>query len=164
MTDQQQRKGKLRPDEAAAWRGMLRVQAHVVGRQNEAVQRQSGLTITEWEVLRALEGAPERRRRIGELTDLVLLTQAGVTRLVSRLEDRGLVERVPHPHDRRGTVVGLTGAGRAAFARARPQDVLAYLFLDRLTPEQLRRLADTWEAVLPGAATLDDDTWAQRRR
>jgi DNA-binding MarR family transcriptional regulator len=41
-----------------------------------------------------------------------------VTLMVDDLEERGLVQRIPHPEDRRAKLVELTAAGRAAAARA----------------------------------------------
>ena len=45
--------------------------------------------------------APDHRLRMSELARSVLLSQSGVTRLVDRLEARGLVVREPCPEDRR---------------------------------------------------------------
>jgi DNA-binding MarR family transcriptional regulator len=47
------------------------------------------------------------------LCDDVLLTQAGISRLVDRLEGRGLVERRPDPDDARATRILLTEKGAA---------------------------------------------------
>lgn len=151
-------------DEVAVWRGLLRVHAHVVAQQNADLEHRLGLSVTEWEVLYALASAPDGRRRIGDIAGIVLLTSGGVTRLVSRLEQRALVERVACSDDRRGTSVALTPAGRDAFHAARPVDVLRELFLDRLSDEQRAQLRAAWETVLPGSTTVDDATWAARRR
>jgi DNA-binding MarR family transcriptional regulator len=154
------------------WRGLLRVHAHVIAVQNAELERQHGLSVTEWEVLLALhEAARERTRgsddvpglRIGDIAGRVLLTSGGVTRLVTRLEARGLLERVSCPTDRRGTSVRLTDEGRRVFRATRPRDVLRTELLDRLSEQQQEQLVAAWEAALPGSATLDDATWATRR-
>ena len=147
-----------------AWRGLLRVHAHVVARQNAELEQRLGLSVTEWEVLFALASAPGGQRRIGDIAGIVLLTQGGVTRLVNRLETRGLLRRTPCSDDKRATLVQLTDTGKDHYTRARPTDLLPELFFDKLTTEQLTHLTTAWEAVLPGAATLDDDTWARRTR
>src|SRR5262249_42518294 len=64
----------------------------------------------EYGVLYALSAAPEGLR-ITELLDDVLLTQPGMSRLIARLEARGLVERADDPDDRRACRVRLTEAG-----------------------------------------------------
>ena len=79
----------------------------------EAVLREHGLGIGEFDVLAAL-------RRAGEpyamppsaLARLVMLTAAGMTNRVDRLVAAGLVEREPDPDDRRSVVVRLTAEGR----------------------------------------------------
>ena len=53
-----------------------------------------------------------------ELTATMMISSGGVTQRVDRLEQRGLVERTPSPHDRRSTVVGLTPAGRRLIDKA----------------------------------------------
>jgi DNA-binding MarR family transcriptional regulator len=46
-----------------------------------------------------------------ELSCVLGVTPRAVTALVDGLEGSGLIERAPHPHDRRATVVALTGLG-----------------------------------------------------
>ncbi len=74
-----------------------------------------GLTAARAEVLLALqERGPMVQRR---LSDSLRCTPRNVTGLVDGLEAQGLVERGPHPTDRRATVVSLTKRGEAAAAR-----------------------------------------------
>ena len=98
-----------------------------------------------------------------EAAGRVLLTSGGVTRLVTRLEGRGLLERVSCPTDRRGTSVRLTDEGQRVFRSTRPRDVMRTELLDRLSEQQQEQLVAAWEAALPGSATLDDAAWARRR-
>ncbi len=147
----------------AVWRGLLRVHAHVVGLQNADLEDRLGLSVTEWEVLHALATAPGGQRRVRDIAGTVLLTTGGVTRLVSRLEQRGLLTRTPCADDRRGTALALTPAGEETYRRASPGRIVQDLVLDRLTEEQQQHLVDAWEAVLPGAAVLDDPAWSRRR-
>ena len=55
-----------------------------------------------------------------EVSRSLLLSKSGVTRLVDRLEQRGLVERAPCPEDRRVVYTTLTERGRQAFDEADP--------------------------------------------
>ena len=64
-----------------------------------------------YDVLLTLAQAPERRLRMAQLADRVLLSRSGLTRLVDRLEREGLVRREPSPDDARGTYTVLTAAG-----------------------------------------------------
>jgi len=68
-----------------------------------------GLTFVEYTVLRVLE---EGRMAPSRLAEYVVRTTGGMTKIVDRLERRGLVERVPDPDDRRGVLVQLTVEGR----------------------------------------------------
>ena len=67
-------------------------------------------------MLYALSTAPDGLR-ITELGDDVLLTQPGMSRLIARLEARGLVERADDPHDARACRIRLTPAGIRAQRR-----------------------------------------------
>jgi DNA-binding MarR family transcriptional regulator len=70
-----------------------------------------GLTLAAYDVLVQLAEAPERRLRMTELADAVLLSRSGITRLVDRLERSGLVERAPVAEDGRGVAATLTESG-----------------------------------------------------
>jgi len=64
-------------------------------------------------VLYALSAAPNGVR-ITELRSDVLLTQPGISRLITRLEAAGLVERLDDPDDGRACRIRLTEAGARA--------------------------------------------------
>ena len=104
----------------------------------------------EFDVLSALRraGAPYELSP-GQLVQQTLVTSGTMTNRVDRLERRGLVERSPDPHDRRGVIVQLTESGKrtvdAAMADllARERDLLAEL------PERQRaQLADLLRRLL----------------
>ena len=63
-------------------------------------------------MLFTLSRCPSGWLRLNELNDNVLLSQSSLSRLVERLEKRGLVERMPAPDDGRGVLIRLTEAGR----------------------------------------------------
>ncbi|SED96849.1 DNA-binding transcriptional regulator, MarR family [Arthrobacter alpinus] len=65
----------------------------------------------EYDVLFSLSKCPTGWLRLNELNDNVLLTQPSISRMVDRLEDRGLIQRKTVEEDRRGVLVGLTEAG-----------------------------------------------------
>ena len=67
----------------------------------------------EFDVLAALRraGAPYQLSP-GQLLRETMVTSGTMTNRVDRLADRGLVDRLPDPHDRRGVLVRLTGSGR----------------------------------------------------
>ena len=95
-----------------AWEALLRAQT-TIARELTAGDVWGDLVPREYGVLYALSRAPNGLR-ITEMGEDVLLTQAGMSRLIARLEARGLVERADDPHDARACRIRLTSAGVAA--------------------------------------------------
>jgi DNA-binding MarR family transcriptional regulator len=98
-----------------AWEAFFRAQSTVI-LELGARDAWEDLVPREYGVLYALSAAPEGLR-ITELGEDVLLTQPGMSRLVARLEARGLVQRVDDPDDARACRIRLTPAGVAAQRR-----------------------------------------------
>jgi DNA-binding MarR family transcriptional regulator len=74
------------------------------------------LTEGEWKALGHLQLAgPPYRRPVGKLAKRAELSSGAMTNRLDRLEEAGLVRRVPDPDDRRGVLVELTDAGRKAW-------------------------------------------------
>ena len=131
-----------------AWEALFRAQSTIV-QELTARDAWEDLVPREYGVLYALSSAPEGLR-ITELGEDVLLTQPGMSRLVARLEARGLVDRIGDPGDARASRIRLTPAGAATQQRigrthARHVAEAMTRYLDRPELEQLldlcRRLA-----------------------
>jgi DNA-binding MarR family transcriptional regulator len=105
-------------DVPAAWIRFLRAYAELTARMDRRLVAEHGLSLREYEVLLALESAPDGRLRRVDLAARVLLTQSGVTRLLDKLERDGLVAKVPGTEDRRVSYAELTADGRRRFAAA----------------------------------------------
>ncbi len=73
----------------------------------------SDLTVGEFDVLATLRrsGAPFQQTPT-QLFKSIMLSSGAMTNRLDRLEERGLIERMPDPADRRGTLILLTEAGR----------------------------------------------------
>jgi DNA-binding MarR family transcriptional regulator len=134
----------------AAWSTFLRAHARVVRELERELQAEQGLALTDYDVLVQLASADERRLRMSELADRLLLSRSGATRLVDRLVADGLVERTTCETDRRGQWAALTDAGRARLRRAAPIHLrgVAAHFTDRLTDDDLAALERTLDRVL----------------
>jgi DNA-binding MarR family transcriptional regulator len=139
--------------ELAAWRGFLRVHSALAKQLDAELEAAHGLPLSSYEVLITLDASPERRLRMAELADRVLLSRSGMTRLVDRLQKGGLVRRDACGGDARGSYACLTQAGRELIAEVRPKHLAGVRerFLDHLADEDLARLADVWERLVPGA-------------
>ena len=109
-----------------------------------------GLPLSSYEVLLFLDNAPEGQLRMAQLADSVLLSRSGLTRLVDRLEEGGLVRRETCPSDLRGFNAVLTDAGRAALVEARVTHLTGVrrLFLDRFSVEEQRELGAYFDRIL----------------
>ena len=146
---------RLSPRELAAWRGFLRVHSGIVRELNTELELRHALPLAHYEVLFHLEGAPCGRLTMSELAQSVLLSQSGVTRLVDRLVQSGLVVRVGCSEDRRVMYARLTEAGCAALCEARPTLIegVRRRFLVHFDDAELDVLADAWERLRPGATS-----------
>ena len=80
-------------DKLEAWRLFLRSHSTITRRLDADLIAAHGLTLRDFEVLIYLSRAPEGRMRPSDLTDMVILTRSGVTRLLAGLEEAGLVRR-----------------------------------------------------------------------
>lgn len=138
-----------------AWEALFRAQVTVL-RALQADDVWSPVSLREYDVLFALTNAPDRRLRLRELNQHVLLSQPSLSRLVDRLVAGGLLAREAAPDDGRGTVVVLTDAGAAVqreVGRRHAASIHRLLApaLDAGELDQLRVLADRLRsAVEPG--------------
>jgi len=89
-----------------------------IARHAEADVARHGLTIAEFGIIEALYHVGPML--LGELQRRILVSSGGVTYLVDRLEERGLVKREPCPNDRRARYAALTAEGKKLVARIFP--------------------------------------------
>ena len=103
------------------------------------LESEMDISLDEFEVLSGLDAAAEGRLRMKDIGAQLLVSKAGVTRLVDRLEAQGFAERAPCPSDRRVIWARITPAGRAVLARAVPMAdaVMAELVGARLAPDEV---------------------------
>lgn len=140
------------PDELHAWRGLIRLRETVMREIDRRLREQGDLTLADYGVLITLVTAPGLRLRMSSLGAQRMLTPSGITRVVIRLEERGLVRRTPDPTDGRAAFAELTRRGLEALRRAQVVHHAAVreLFVGRLTPNELDRLTKLFEKALPG--------------
>lgn len=141
---------RLTETEIGAWHGMLAVHAAVIRELDRRLRADQGLAVSEFDVLITLVNAEDQRLRMTQLAASVMLSPAGMTHLVTRLERDGLVQRQVDAADRRSFFVGLTAAGRRRLdaARSTHDEVIRRRFTAKLSTDQLGGLAETWPAVL----------------
>jgi len=110
--------GPFSATELAAWRGMLQIHAQITQALDAQMRTEHGLSVSSYEVLMFLAEARERRLRMAEIADQVLLSRSGLTRLVDRLVQLGYVTRCAAENDGRGAYAELTDAGLETFQAA----------------------------------------------
>jgi DNA-binding MarR family transcriptional regulator len=132
-----------------AFYGMLQVNARIVERIGQRMERETGLAPAEFELLAKIHKGP---CRMGDLAESRTLSRGGATRLVARMEEAGLVEREIPKEDRRATFARVTDKGREAFDRAMPLHLEAVeeLFSQFVTDEEADVLRGVYARVLLG--------------
>ncbi|CAN5714804.1 MarR family transcriptional regulator [soil metagenome] len=147
----------LTPTEEASWRGFIALHAHLIGRLERELRRDSNLSSADFEILVALSESQEDRLRIGELGEMVQWEKGRLSKQLSRMEARGLVAREACETDQRGSFAVLTPLGRTTIEEAAPLHVahVRELYIDRLTPAQLNAMAEIAAAVTSGLDASD---------
>ena len=103
---------------ALAWQTLRMAHDRVAQRLGAELTGACGLAINEFDVLLFLRSHAQEQVRIGALLDAVPLSQPALSRLVARLEARGLLARREAEDDARAVVVCLTETGTALIDRA----------------------------------------------
>src|SRR3954467_666190 len=98
--------------ELDAWRGFLRTRSTLLRELDDELTREHGLPLSSYDVLVQLDEAEDGRLRMSHLADAVLLSRSGLSRLVTRREGQGLLERVECTDDARGSFALITDKGR----------------------------------------------------
>ncbi len=138
----------------AAWRAFLKAHAIIIDRIDHDLVAAERLPLSSYDVLIELYEAPERRLRMHELAQRVVLSRSGLTRLVDRLEAEGLLTRDRCGTDRRGAYAVITEQGVAALRRAWPvyaRGIVEY-FAQWLTPEEAQVLQSALERIVQAPA------------
>ena len=138
---------------AELWAELTRVHGAVRGSLETYLGGETGLLPEDADLLALLAEAPEQRLRMVDVSAALRLSKSGVTRLVDRLAEQGLVVRAACPKDRRVIYAGLTEEGRATAPAAAPAVAagLAQLLAGRLSPAELEALTETLRRVAPAA-------------
>ncbi|HSC35173.1 MAG TPA: MarR family winged helix-turn-helix transcriptional regulator [Thermodesulfobacteriota bacterium] len=128
--------------ETSAWIGLVRAQQYLIGVVENAL-RENGLPPLPWyDVLWELDRTPGGSLRLNEIGRRVLLDKYNVTRLSQRLEQEGLVRRVPCTQDGRGMFAHITANGRRLRRKMWPvyERAVKEHFLSKFGKEDIARI------------------------
>lgn len=105
--------------QARGWRRLAVLQTRIENRIGAVLEADHDLSVSEFTVLDVLGRQDDWHMRMQQLANAVVLSQSATTRLVTRLEDRGLLARYLCDTDRRGIYSEVTAAGRTLLDAAR---------------------------------------------
>ncbi|NMR18781.1 MarR family winged helix-turn-helix transcriptional regulator [Cellulomonas fimi] len=131
------------------WRDFLDGAVRLTDALGQQLERDSGLSLSEYEVLVRLSEAPTRTLRMSELADELAQSRSRTTHTIRRMEARGFVERRACKDDGRGVNCTMTDAGSARLEAAAPGHVAAVRehLVDVLSEPQLRALGEAMAVV-----------------
>lgn len=129
---------------AQGWRTLAALHGLIDTELERALQAEHGLSVVEYTVLDALSRQDGWHMRMQQLARAAALSGSATTRLVNRLEDRGLLNRILCQDDRRGIYTELTKRGWAQLINARPthDDVLEGALSEAEQTPELAPLVD----------------------
>jgi DNA-binding MarR family transcriptional regulator len=132
-----------------AWGALTRTHAAVTGRLQEALAQGDYPPLPWYEVLATVAEAPDRRMRMGDLAEVLVITRGGLTKLVDRLVKAGLLERTFCESDRRVSYATLLPAGETLLAEMRPIVVgeLEVAFSANISEDEAGQLRETLDRV-----------------
>lgn len=138
----------LSADQQRAWRHWIALGTALPAVLNRQLQDDSGLSLSDYDVLVALSETPGGRLRVSDLAEALHWERSRLSHHVRRMAGRNLVDREECEDDGRGSWVVVTGHGRDAIGRAAPGHaaLVKDLVFDDLTTEELAVL----EKVLDG--------------
>jgi DNA-binding MarR family transcriptional regulator len=140
----------LTPSELSSWLSVVRLVQRLPWAIESQLQRDSGLGITEYQVMAMLSDTDSATMRMSGLAEVTNSSLSRLSHLINRLEGRGLVRREIDSQDGRFTLAILTEEGRSALGAAAPAHVanVRRLVIDALSPERLRRLGQDAERIV----------------
>jgi DNA-binding MarR family transcriptional regulator len=140
----------LDDEEKQAWLALASVLIRLPSALDAQLQRDSGISHFEYQVLVALSEATDRKLRMGDLAVLAEGSLPRLSQVVTRLERRGWVRRATDPTDGRYTLATMTEDGWEKLVASAPGHVEAVrsLVFDPLTRAQVRQLTSIGRRIM----------------
>jgi DNA-binding MarR family transcriptional regulator len=147
----------MEPEEWESWAALLLLHRAVLQDLDTELRHQHKLAVSEFDVLITLFNAPGNRLGMSALAREAMLSPAGITHLVTRLERDGLVKREADPADRRKWFTVLTEQGDRALRAARRthNTVLRRTFLAATSAADREALTQLWQRLASADSAPD---------
>lgn len=113
----------LSASEQQYWRSWIAANLLLGDRLGRDLQRDSGLTFADYEIMVRLSESTLRRMRMSELAEVTLSSRSRLSHQIDRMHKAGYVDREECEDDRRGFYAVLTEAGYDALVEAAPKHV-----------------------------------------
>lgn len=128
----------LNAQEASTWALVWAFHTGLPGSLDTQLKRDANLTYFEFQALAAIKEATNGSIRMSELAETTGMSLSHLSRVITRLEKKEFVSRVPDPQDGRATFAEITDEGRAALDKALPGHVgaLRRILFDNLEPDE----------------------------
>lgn len=140
------------------WVNLVQAASMLRARLAERLEVEFRLAPEEAELLMRLAAEPDNRLRMAEVSDLLLVSKSGVTRMVDRLIARDLVERATCPSDRRVVYAAITEQGKTLLVEAVPAFVesLTGSLAPHAEPAELELVRAKLRKILVGNGAWSD--------
>ena len=132
-----------------AWKAAMEANATLLARFDEDFRADAGIDIRTYDALLHVFNAGPPGIRMTDLAREVVLTKAGLTSLIDRLEARSFVQRTPDPLDRRTFRITLTTEGKRVFRTAARIHVAGIheRIGNHMSREEARLVAEVFERI-----------------
>src|SRR5215210_9337383 len=136
------------PERLRAWRLYFESALALADVLDAELERDAGIPQRWYDALVHLEETPDGLR-MNELAERILYSKSGFTRVVDRMEEAGLVQRVRPENDRRSILVVLTDEGRTAMEQARRhhRHAIEQHFSSHLADSDIKALTRAFEKI-----------------
>lgn len=147
----------LTPEQERAWRGYRRMRALLDLQLARDLNRETGLSEADYDVLSTLSEAPGQKLRLSTLARHMRWSPSRLSHHLSRMRQRGLVTRDECPGDGRGSIVGLAPDGRRVIEEAAPYHVASVQrhFIDQLSDDEVAALTALTHRVVDHLQAVD---------
>lgn len=145
---------RLTQEQRFLWRAFSTMSRQLARAVDARLHEDAGISSAEFEILQALDERPDHQARARELAEMLAWEKSRISHQVTRMVNRGLVNRAECATDLRGTWVSLAPAGKRALEQALPgyHDEVRARFSSLLDSTQIDTLTQVALGVIDATA------------